>query len=487
MVGVSGLYVVALAVAVLLPSMHRMWLAAGLQARAEDPALPERLLHRSRREAQVLLLACLCLGFGWKQVGVAGAAVLLVTTLALRGLVGLPLRRALYGERWTLAAFASFHARALLAFFGFWAALLVAPLVVATLGRVIGEWAAAGGVGAALAWWALRQQGFARRLLRTRVVDRPALIEGFMRLVRRTALPMPRLERVDLHGGVLANAVALPGPSRAAIVLTDTLIDRLEADEVLAICAHEIAHLEQHPPGRVGRLLGLVFGLVAAGTIGVPLLRWVAPDWMAAAPVALWPLMLTAAMAAVTRRRRQNETASDLRAVALSGQPDALIRALVKLHAIARVPRRWESAFERRATHPSLARRLQAIRAAAGMTPPAVDPLTIGVAGRGPAVAFRRDSLWWSEPDGEMATVRYDALRELHVVLRASGAALVAVDVADRRRVIRVPDADLQRLQAALDQVDARLAPAGGGRLIPAPAGVAAVLSRIGGPGRPQA
>src|SRR4029078_1752811 len=61
--------------------------------------------------------------------------------------------------------------------------------------------------------------------------------------------------------------------------------------------------------------------------------------------------------------KQQQETASDLRAVELTGDPEALIRALTKIHVLACLPRRCAQEVERAATHPSLARRIQAIRA----------------------------------------------------------------------------------------------------------------------------
>jgi Zn-dependent protease with chaperone function len=89
--------------------------------------------------------------------------------------------------------------------------------------------------------------------------------------------------------------------------------------------------------------------------------------WLACA---IWPIVVLIAVAAMVRDRQKHETASDLRAVALTGNAEALVRGLVKLHAMARVPRRWDADLERHMSHPSLKRRIQDIRAAAG-TPPA--------------------------------------------------------------------------------------------------------------------
>ena len=69
-------------------------------------------------------------------------------------------------------------------------------------------------------------------------------------------------------------------------------------------------------------------------------------------------------MAWRVRDRQHHETESDLRAVALTGDPDALARALTKIHAYAHLPRRVDAEHEQQASHPSLARRIKAIRSA---------------------------------------------------------------------------------------------------------------------------
>lgn len=42
----------------------------------------------------------------------------------------------------------------------------------------------------------------------------------------------------------MANAGAVPGLRGAGVIFTNTLLARLEVDEIVAICAHELAHLE---------------------------------------------------------------------------------------------------------------------------------------------------------------------------------------------------------------------------------------------------
>src|SRR2546428_777600 len=82
--------------------------------------------------------------------------------------------------------------------------------------------------------------------------------------------------------------------------------------------------------------------------------------------MAVWPAAVLVAMAIRGRHHHRYESDSDRRSVELFGDPEALASALVKLHTLARIPRRWSPELERRATHPSLASRLRAIRALTG-------------------------------------------------------------------------------------------------------------------------
>src|SRR4029079_14682183 len=91
---------------------------------------------------------------------------------------------------------------------------------------------------------------------------------------------------------------------------------------------------------------------------------------------------LLGTLALRTRWRQEHESASDRRAVELCGDPDALASGLTKLNALGRVPRRWSASVEQRASHPSLARRLAAIRGNSG-TPAALDAPVGGQAAGG--------------------------------------------------------------------------------------------------------
>jgi Zn-dependent protease with chaperone function len=191
----------------------------------------------------------------------------------------------------------------------------------------------------------------------------PELTSRFVRLAEAARIALPRFEQIDLRGGVVANALVIATTGRATVLITDTIGTRFSADEVEAICAHELAHLEHANPGYVRRTrLAELLLIVVAVTLS-PMLRMVAPGWISFVKM-IWIGAAAVGLAVSVARRQKHETASDVRAVTLSGNPDALVSALVKTHAIARLPRRSAQGVEQMASHPSLEHRILAIRAA---------------------------------------------------------------------------------------------------------------------------
>src|SRR2546422_731100 len=171
-------------------------------------------------------------------------------------------------------------------------------------------------------------------------------------------------------------------------------------------------------------------------------------------------------------RHQAHEAESDRRAVELCGDGPALARALTKLHALTRLPRRWPLEMERTASHPSLARRIQAIEAAAGIpSPPLAAPVV--VAGRVPDrfVILGPERIEWldgvpPETPHEPAAVReaaasarvlrYSDLISLRVATAGAGGtlALVAIERDGTTHSLPLREEDVGRVQAALDRVD---------------------------------
>ena len=175
----------------------------------------------------------------------------------------------------------------------------------------------------------------------------------------------------------------------------------------------------------------------------------------------LWELTLLGAMVWRARDRQRNETASDVRAVELCGDAEALVRGLTRLYTMARVPRRLDAQYEQRATHPSLARRIRDIRAAAGATSASLGASAsfTGTDGRS-VVTFEADRLQWSEGEAAVHSLSYGYLSELRLdVHGARPASLIAVERAGRRWEVPLAAADVARAQAVLDIVDAHLPP----------------------------
>ena len=419
---------------------------------ADDPALPERL-HAGR---QVMT--------GWFAATIAtllvltGSAAIWAMPLAAIAYLaaGLPLRRVLYNETWSLASYLSFTIRFFIAGWSFWLLVCALPALAFWAGER--AWIVAVAAGTGLILLGSHQTEVIRWLIGARPVADEALRARFDRLVAGTGLTAPHLEVIDLKGGSLANAFAAPSLRRGTVLVTQPLLERLDADETEAICAHELAHLEYYNPKRLRQMRLASRSLVAGGALLTPLLQLLMPSagWMACAA---WPVVVVVAMAIMVQDRQKHETASDLRAIALTGNPEALVRALVKLHAMARIPRRWDADLERHHSHPSLKRRIQDIRAAAGTPPAALGTAAVFESTDGAArVVFGDDDLEWIEGTSASYRVRYDRLGELRVAVARTGeTSLLAVDRTGHRWQMPMRLEDVPRIQAVLDIVDSRV------------------------------
>jgi heat shock protein HtpX len=438
----------------LAPAIQRWWGGRALARLTTDPVLPERLnAHRVRSTGTSLLVFAFL---------VAGWPMWLFWTVPLQliscGLANYRLRKIMFEETWGRIAYLSFCARALVALFGFWIAIAALPTLARFAGS--GSWVVAVSVGIALVAWNARYGESVRFILRSRPIPQGPLLARFTSLAQACNTRMPAFEQIDLKGGSIANAIALPSVERPAVVFTDTLLARLDADEAAAICAHELAHLEHYNPACLRRLNLETYALIA-GSVAVVALS---PLLFASSliPTAIWSCFVVVAMAWRVRNRQKHETESDVRAVALTGDPDALARALVKLHALAHIPRRFDAPTEQRSTHPSLATRIRDIRAAAEKPPPAlsadVSDVSFRAANGTTHVTFEEERLQWREGEAAVHGLSYAHLTELRLDAKVSGpASLVVVERAGRRWQMPLDAVDVARAQAVLDLVDTRL------------------------------
>jgi len=179
-------------------------------------------------------------------------------------------------------------------------------------------------------------------------------------LARRAALPRPpELWYVPSR---LPNAFAMGRPEDSAICVTDGLLRLLDARELAAVLAHEVAHIAHRDlwimgmadamsrvvsvaswAGQLTLLLNLP--LLAAGLAVVP--------WGAVLLLVFSPTVMALLQLALSRSR---EFDADLGAVRLTGDPEGLAAALVKLER--RTGRFWEEILlpGRRIPEPSLLR-----------------------------------------------------------------------------------------------------------------------------------
>jgi Zn-dependent protease with chaperone function len=343
-----------------LPGLYAWLWGRRLARLSADPALPERYLGHRIRVAQIAAVAAAVLLMLLRPHWVWAIPALFLAVQA----GGFPSRRAILGESWGLRTYLGHVLRLTTAGLGFWLLLAFTPAFIPDFGPA--RWPMAVVLAAILLAWQARHAEAFLSLTRATPLDRPDLAPRLVEVARRSRADPPRLRRVGAPGGRWANAFALPSLGGSTVVFTDTLLEQLAPDELAAIYAHELAHLEHHDRRRLLRGRVVLWAAIAAATLAIPLARAALGvegsrlDWA-------WALVVMLSLALYGTHHRTHEAESDARAVALSGDAEALVRALVKLHALARLPRRWDPDLERRSTHPSLSQRIQAIRAAGGV------------------------------------------------------------------------------------------------------------------------
>jgi Zn-dependent protease with chaperone function len=472
----------------IVPGVFAWWSGRRLAGYHDDPALAERLLARAQHTQRVMLLSCVALAFA------AGEYY----WFAVLGLVAFlwvgdyPSRRVLLDERWGPLTYLLWQLRFNVAWCGFWFVLLLAPTVIAAAG--IWRWPAAGMLVAILGLWALRRTQLFLWLVGARArLWRPE----WQPIVDRSRATRPRLFEMPVPGGRFVNAFAFPSADPPSVVFTDSALQLLSAREQAAIFAHEVAHLERDDPHRTRAAFLLTCALALTAPLGAAL----ALHRLPAGPViAAWSLALIVGVVWNGARRKTHETESDLRALELCEDAEALVSGLTKLTIAGRMPRRWSTDLEHGASHPSLARRLHAIRRVAAIpVMPFDDTLVVATTRPTALVVLDRDGVSWVEardarerdPDLLRQTARsrwsvpYDELVELRV--RAgwwSGAALVARDRTGASRAVQIAPAEVAALQRKLDAVEHRLAhdsvvaapPVAVGRLVAVALGIVAMF-----------
>jgi Zn-dependent protease with chaperone function len=457
----SPAFFVLLAIA---PGIVAWWTGRRFARLTDDPALPELLASRRQRLTTVAAtVIAVTTVFGRLT---AYWAIPLMAVAMLAG--GYSIRRVLAFETGGFAGYLWRGMKSIVGGLGFWMLLVLAPAlifsvpdpyhVVALLLLLVlltwEEWYA--GI-----WLWLHD---AVPLVNSELAPRIEII------LQRAGIPAPRLYAIG-SASRMVNAFAFPSRRHPSIAFGAALVELLDPDEAAAIYAHELSHIEQHGPRRL-RGMQAVNRLLIVLAVAIPVLvqrfapgeRWVE---------AIWPVVVLGALFLRLRTRQREETESDLRAAEWCGNADAMARALIKVHVHALIPRRWAIDFERRASHPSLARRIQALR---GDAPRDVaipgGPTVLTTARGGTVVVFDDARGYWfdgvpldaprsletlREAATSMRSVAWSELVELRVTASQVDRTLRAVHRNGDTWQVPLEPSQVGDVQRALDRIDLRL------------------------------
>lgn len=179
----------------------------------------------------------------------------------------------------------------------------------------------------------------------------PALHNMVQRLSDRAGLPMPAVYIVPSAG---ANAFATGrDPEHAAVAVTQGIMNILPEDELEAVIAHELSHINNRDTltqAVAATVAGAISFLAQIASYSLWFAGGSRDDRDGANPfgvlltVILAPVAATVIQLAISRTR---EFAADAGAAKLTGNPRALARALQRLHSNARqMPMTGNPAFE---------------------------------------------------------------------------------------------------------------------------------------------
>jgi heat shock protein HtpX len=454
----------------LIPGVLTWWWGRRLHRHIGDPLFPERYWHYRKQVGMASAVAGAVAGVFLIRADLALFVFLPFFAILIIGLsfANYETRKPIFGDTWSFATYAWFYFRVVAVFLGSWLLLALAPFLIERTG-------AAAPVVSVLVVGALIAYQFSSsrttaRLLGATPLDDEGINASLSRLLAKTSLTPPFLFQAGPPGGVIANALALPSLGGGGVLFFRTVLERLSPIEIEAILAHELAHLEQFNERVLRRNRRIIVSLILAGA-------GVLPHVLQRTDTLLVPLIwvgtLLAAIVFIGGGAKARETAGDLRAAELVGDPEALISALTHVYAIGHLPRRWDASTESRATHPALARRISALRAVAP-APALHDSSPIVIAARTPGellvfdvdrVRYLRDAI--GDPANVPALIQsagraesfpYNTISSVHVAPLTVGADIVIER--GSTTVARVPVASEQvpAVQAALDRFEVQFA-----------------------------
>lgn len=256
--------------------------------------------------------------------------------------------------------------------------------------------------------------GVVLSLYRARPMTRADFPEGYAlldELSRRAGLPVP--PRLHYVPSALANAFAVGSRGDAAVAVSDGMLRSLSARELAGVLAHEVSHIVNNDLWIMNLADAMSRATAVLANFGMILLVLNLPLVLMGMAVVPWTLVLVLVLAPTAMSllqlalSRAREYDADLDAALLSGDPEGLASALVRLER--QQGRVWESLVvpgrnvpdpSLLRTHPPTAERVRrllqlavpersAMRAAAHPVPPGA----YGIVGRAPR--GRWPGLWY--------------------------------------------------------------------------------------------
>jgi heat shock protein HtpX len=448
----------------LLPAALHWWWTRSVTDTAASAVLPERHLAITQRVSfvTILCIVTIILGGGWHAVWMLPVQFVALAASTYRT------RRVMFGETWPFWRYLSWRSRFHAGMFGLWWFIALAPTLIAVADPAWTWWLTALALAIALAWHHFSGR-ILLRLLGASPLERPDLDAHFARVFEGARVPKPILWRAGSEGGRLANAFAMITLHRRGVLFLDSLLDQLPPEQITAILAHEVAHLEQFHRRRLLGIYIMMTILIVLLMTGSGVAALVIPGFESWS----WMVSVVAVFAAMwlrARRMQAHETDADLRAIELCGDPDALIRGLIRIYEINNIPRRWSSVTEERATHPSLARRIRTIRdrmAATHASPKPIERIVVASSERGRYAVLDEHRVAFVWLDGEVGDattilerasraemISFDQLCELRLSATRGRIDLIAAGRQSRRWSMPIVEADAARVQHALDRVD---------------------------------
>ncbi|MHC4459638.1 MAG: zinc metalloprotease HtpX, partial [Planctomycetota bacterium] len=165
--------------------------------------------------------------------------------------------------------------------------------------------------------------------------DTPRLYQVLEILAKRAKLP--RMPVLYYFPGGAMNAFTVGSRENSAIAVSQCLLDGLKYSEISAVLAHEVSHIRSNDMRIIGfadlayRLthgLSLFGQLLLIVNLPLALFGGFSINWMAIVLLIFAPGISALLQLALSRTREYN---ADLGAVELTGNPDALATALVKI------------------------------------------------------------------------------------------------------------------------------------------------------------